>query len=1288
MVGVLVALACGLAMTLVGRARLGATDEAAVRRAQDELGARFTDAATALNARVERIEGDGYELVRTARDTGATRTLFQLLSGTLGADSTRAGLTVYGAGANPVGWAGRVSDIPRDRIDGPRTLYVSLDPFGPRLIRVEPVFDRTRPSAPRVGTIVAEQLVVERSEVASSVSDSFKLPTSVVDVSIRATPGLTPVKPPYSFSIHAADGRLLAEADVAPGDLRDARVTWQQRTRALVLGVLAVALLLYAAPLLDWRRHAGGVRPFAVATGALVLVLVGGRALLGRATAPIAGALARPLELLPDALLLAALVWLALDTLERRRVSRPRARMRGLGGRPEPGVVLRYGVAGAVMAAGVWQYERVLGEVAASVAHDLLGFSFHPFETVRLTTAAALVVLHAAVVWGTAGVLRVPAVFWRTARSQRLRVLAGLSATVGALVLMLATRRMSSTVPLGPMLVALAASGAAALALSRPRGGARRASQAARLGLFFVALAGPAVAWYPSLDAYAVASRERMVTDDFAPLVARQREDLQSSRVPHTLETIDASTTLTAFVTNASEDAAPTTDRAFIVWSQTELARTRTTSAIELYGQSGRLVSRFALDLPEYGATEFRGGACGRWEIYEEVSPFGSAQRNVLRASRAICVDRRRVGGIVVRARLDYRALPFAPAPNPYLQSVMPQSAESEDGPGTDLELAFYGWSRAPLFASGTRVWPLEDRVFDQMVASRRPVWERVVRDGEVFRVYFFNDRGGIYALGYPVVTRFGHLINLAELVFFCGALYALLLVGASVFNALTGQTPASGRALLREVRSSFYRKLFLAFVVAAGAPVVVLAVATSTYFSAQFRAGVEESAVKTATVAQRLIEDYVALQQRGAGSLDRIDDEFMLLVRRAIDEDVNLFDGARLRATSERPLFASRLLAGRTPADLYRAIAIDRLPTAVVVEQPAGGDGYLVAAAPVRAGAREGIVTVPQTLRQRDIERQIDEIDRRVLSAAVLFILLGSAIGYWMAERIADPVNRLTRATRRIARGDLDARIAATSSDELRRLVEDFNGMADDLKKQRANLERTQRLEAWAEMARQVAHDIKNPLTPIQLSAEHAQRVNIDQGRPLSPALDECMTAILSQVRILRQISSEFSSFASSPTARPEPSDVGALLDEVAEPYRLGLASRVTLVVDAQPNLPQAFIDRTLFARALTNVMENALHAMPGGGSLTIRATSGPVDGDMPSSSIVVDVTDTGIGMDAEALARIFEPYFSTKATGTGLGLTIARRNVELLGGTIGVRSERGHGTTVTMTLPVVGRQ
>ncbi|MBI4486488.1 MAG: hypothetical protein HY655_10800, partial [Acidobacteria bacterium] len=138
-------------------------------------------------------------------------------------------------------------------------------------------------------------------------------------------------------------------------------------------------------------------------------------------------------------------------------------------------------------------------------------------------------------------------------------------------------------------------------------------------------------------------------------------------------------------------------------------------------------------------------------------------------------------------------------------------------------------------------------------------------------------------------------------------------------------------------------------------------------------------------------------------------------------------------------------------------------------------------------------------------------------------------------------------------------------------------------------------------------------------------------------------------------------------------------LIEEVVEPYRAGLTGRITIETEASADLPRVTIDRTLFSRALTNVIENALHAMPGTGTLRIVSRLEP-----DLNRIGVQVADTGIGMDAESIAKIFEPYFSTKASGTGLGLTIAKRNIELNGGTINVTSERGVGTTVTLTLPV----
>jgi nitrogen fixation/metabolism regulation signal transduction histidine kinase len=236
---------------------------------------------------------------------------------------------------------------------------------------------------------------------------------------------------------------------------------------------------------------------------------------------------------------------------------------------------------------------------------------------------------------------------------------------------------------------------------------------------------------------------------------------------------------------------------------------------------------------------------------------------------------------------------------------------------------------------------------------------------------------------------------------------------------------------------------------------------------------------------------------------------------------------------------------------------------------------------------------------------------------------------------------------------------------------------MAADLQRQRGELERTHRLEAWAEMARQVAHEIKNPLTPIQLNAEHLRRVHADRGEPLGPILQQCVETILTQVKLLRQIASEFSSFASSPTARRSRVDVPELLHEIIEPYRSGLDGRIQFDVHVPATLPPVYVDRTLISRSLTNIVENALHAMPGSGRLSVMA--GAAD-----HSVQIRVSDTGVGMDAEALARAFEPYFSTKATGTGLGLPIAKRNVELTGGTISVTSERDKGTTVELTLPV----
>jgi len=910
----------------------------------------------------------------------------------------------------------------------------------------------------------------------------------------------------------------------------------------------------------------------------------------------------------------------------------------------------------------------MLADTVANTTLDLLHFSLHPWNTALLALQVGIVIWDATALACAVLILRAAYLPWRLPRGSwgvRLATAACWGLPLAVIVML----QMSGEA-YRPLFFALAMALVLALFATRIKGRYRQGSQAFRLTLLTIGLVLPALAFYPTVFQLARQAKMELVETRYGPQALNQRQTIQLL-MQQSLQQIDAFPGLADLVSvpPAPAGSEEVTDRAFQVWRVTALATYPITSSVELFGPDGRLVSRVP-------TSEER--VCS-WDIFEEVSPFFAVERRVLSASRAVCVNdpsgtSRVVGSIVVHAMLDYANLPFIASKSPYVELLRPAEPQRREGvSGGDVEFAVYGWSRRPAYSSADTAWEMEDAVFTRIVESRRALWSRLERNGQPYDVYILNDRGGIYVLGFPVVTLLGHLMNLAELTVLAAVAFVLLLALTAAFSAVSRRA-TSARALLREVRASFYRKLFLAFVAATFFPVVALAIVTTNYVGDQMRANVEQEAVRTASAAQRVVEDLVA--PRAAAQGVGIDDNLMVWVSRLIDQDVNIFTGPRLLATSERNLFASGVLPIRTPADVYRALELRNEATAVTREQ-IGALDFLVAGTRMTARQLDAILTVPLASRAREIESQIDTLDRRVLLAALLFILAGAGIGYSMAERIADPVNRLTRATRRIARGELDARVIATSADELGRLVEDFNHMAHDLQGQREQLERTNRLEAWAEMARQVAHEIKNPLTPIQLNAEHLRRVNADRGGPLSPILDQSVATILVQVKLLRQIASEFSSFAASPTVQPARVDVSGLLREIAEPYSAALDGQIRFDIDVPSNLPPVYADRTLITRALTNILENALHAMGSRGVLTIVAR--------PDSDVVgIRISDTGAGMDADALARAFEPYFSTKASGTGLGLPIAKRNVELSGGTIAISSERIRGTTVEMRLPI----
>ena len=1249
-------LAAGLGLEI---ARFGPTDAAAFARVQAEVAAEIEAMSRELSAYARTVAADTGRIARAARDDeAAAADLFAAIEAAHPRHNDRVAITVYGPASRAVAWSdGPAEDLPIDRVIGPEALFAAQGTLGLRLVFLTPVIAL---DGARIGAVAAERVLVPALGVESGAS-ARELETSLAPVQLLTRfEGAGETADANTFVLHATTGEVLLQGRVDPAALADARARFRRGTFAVAGVVLALALALVAGPMLDARHGATSAGRVLLPTIVSLGALAAARAVLGLAIPP-SWSTAPTLDLFATAAVLLAMIALLAPLAGQLPIWLRRRRP------PMAAVVAVTAAAGLAAFGAIAGFALFLGRMSSTASVDLLDFSLYPVSVTRLLTLVALILLAAATVWAAVlALIAADHVSRRAGLPRGLPLAASIAAAAGVLFLLPS----GEAEPRLPMITALAAAGAAAILGPRARRYYSQASHAMRLLSIWLLLILPALLLYPLSLHFAERARRAVIAREYAPRTAGHTNELQAN-LSAALARIDQLPDLAALV-QAAGVSGP--QAAFFVWDRTPLGDARLTSAVELYGVDGALASRFALNLPEVDAISQRNiSASCDWEVFGEVNRFGSEERRMLHAERAICEAGQPRGTIVVHLMPDYRALPFIQSANPYLE-VLRAGAPERRPISEGLEVAIYGWGLLPIFNTAPAPWQIPPDVFDRIYQSREAFWTRLEAGGRTWQVYLSNDRAGIYALGYPELTAFDYFVHAAEITTLAGLGWLLIMIGAAVFLPLARRRTNVGRVLLREIRSSFYRKLLLAFVAASIVPVVVLALVLRAYTASLLREDVADEAARTVAVAQRSIENYAARQR--AGSVP-ITDDLMVELKQVLSQSINLFEGPRLIATSERDLFASGLLPTRTPAQVYRKIALERLPS-WVGEERIGDFQYLLAATPARTAGREVILSVPLGNRSNEIEDEIQDLERGIHLAAILFILAGSALGLYMAERIADPVRRLTRATKRIAAGDLDARVAIRTADELRRLVDDFNRMADELKAQRDELKRTQRLAAWAEMARQVAHEIKNPLTPIQLSAEHLRRVHADRGEPMSPVLEQCVDSILSQVKLLRQISSEFSAFAASPTVRVADVDAGELVGELVAPYRAGLPDRIAMSLDIASQLPLVRADRTLLGRAVTNLIENALHAMPGGGRLAIAVSA-------EAGEILLTVSDSGVGMDQEALERAFEPYFSTKATGTGLGLPIARRNVELNGGRISIASARGKGTTVTVKLPAV---
>jgi len=399
---------------------------------------------------------------------------------------------------------------------------------------------------------------------------------------------------------------------------------------------------------------------------------------------------------------------------------------------------------------------------------------------------------------------------------------------------------------------------------------------------------------------------------------------------------------------------------------------------------------------------------------------------------------------------------------------------------------------------------------------------------------------------------------------------------------------------------------------------------------------------------------------------------------------DINVFDSSGyLKTTSQSHIYDKNILAGIMRPDAYYKLFYQQR-SSLIQKESIGRLNYQSCYMPIRnvqTGVTLGYLNVPYFTSEKDIREQISTIISALINVYVLIFLFSGLIAYLFTQSLTKPLQMIISGFNKVNLDQNKPLEWPNEEDEIGKLVHAYNRMVKKVEDLAIQLAHNEREGAWREMARQVAHEIKNPLTPMKLSIQYLQRA-VAQNRPdVSELAERVSGTLIEQIDNLSYIASEFSNFAKLPEAKPEAIELNAFLEKQVQLYN----SRENLDISFQSNGEPlfVFIDQNQLLRSFINLLQNAVQSIPEGtdGKIVIRLLH-------KNGHALICITDNGSGIPEEKKEKIFKPYFTTKSSGTGLGLAMTQKIIEMANGAIWFESEAGKGTTFYVRLPLVNHQ
>jgi two-component system nitrogen regulation sensor histidine kinase NtrY len=472
----------------------------------------------------------------------------------------------------------------------------------------------------------------------------------------------------------------------------------------------------------------------------------------------------------------------------------------------------------------------------------------------------------------------------------------------------------------------------------------------------------------------------------------------------------------------------------------------------------------------------------------------------------------------------------------------------------------------------------------------------------------------------------------------------------------------------IRSLQFNFREKLFASFFLVSVIPIILLAIYTRSFIKNKYDGNFQNQIISDLN----LVSQSLKSAQTGIGRIDSLGVESGTIMTKSIqqsDKNFNLFSKYRLVATTDEELYKSDMLDTRADADAYYNVYVMKKDFYSKTKE-LGPYSFIVGYRPLFDSRNNliGLISSQTVYKQNLMNEELTEILTFIFGTYFIVIILLLIFVTFMTDRISKPILSLQLATEKIAKGESNVALEIKSKDELGKLVQSFNKMTSELEISKQKLKKIEREAAWRDIARRVAHEIKNPLTPMKLSIQHLYDMYTSPGKEdFENSLKKTRDIIIKEIDKLNKIATEFSDFAKLPGKDYESTDLNEVIEEVVSLY--SRSKDITFLRSLDPLIDRIWADKQELNRVFQNLIKNSIQAIDEKGEIQVKTYRS-------NGRIIAEIIDNGCGIDPEIMAHLFEPNFSTKSTGMGLGLAITKKSLDEMKAEINFQSNNGRGT------------